>query len=175
MNELNSLLENNNYKSRRVVFGAIICACVSALCIRLSAVCVQWLNRSVPDFELNAARNGFAWVVSVVVLIVIRKPPVLEGRDKILTVIYAALISVDTIGLYISVTFIPLATQESIMDTTNLFGGLILFWIFLKEKPTTEKVVAVILCGVGVFLVLQPDFIFSSHQLKTNNSTTAKM
>ena len=147
-----------------LMLKGILSSCACALFTALSAICVQGLRRSIPDFELNAVRNGFAWALTVLACFMTKTFPLVNRKDLLKAGLYAVLLFVDTASLYISVTFIPLATQQALYNTTNLLVSLILLWIMLKKSPTWDKIVSVIICIVGVVLVLQPDFIFISKK-----------
>ena len=160
-------LKEEDLLLKKTVLGHIIYATgilsmsICAFAVAASSICVQGLERAVPDFELNTIRNGFALMVVCVICCVIKQPPTLPKEDIIKTGLYTVLLFADTLGLYISVTFIPLATQQAFYVTTTLLGGMLLLWILLKVRPTASNIFAILLCAFGLFMVLQPDFMFS--------------
>ena len=60
---------------------------------------------------------------------------------------------------YTTVTFIPVASAQSIVITVALLSGLVLFTLITKEKIAADKVLAAFVCIGGVLLVLQPKFL----------------
>ena len=135
-----------------------------------SKICVQALDRLVPDFELNCIRCGFATVGMIFYFVITRHFPRVT-RDKVLAVFLLCFVSnIVTIGIYVTLTFIPLASSECLILTSNLAAGLIIFTIINKEKLAWDKLVAVLVCIVGVLLILQPDFVFKSSDILRNST-----
>ena len=98
--------------------------------------------------------------------------PVVQRKEIAWVGVYSFAGASCTAVYFIAVTFIPLATEESIYHTTQLFGGLVTFWILLRERPTVERIAAVILCAGGVILVVQPDIIFKTKFVHIGNHTS---
>ena len=140
------------------VKGTIV-MCVNAFLIGLSGICVQGLERRIPDFELNAIRFAGAWIVAVFISGILKVRPVVSIKEAPWVGLYSFTGVSCTSVYYIAVTFISLSTEETIYHTTQLFGGLVIFWILLGERPTVEKVVAVILCAIGILFVVQQNEI----------------
>ena len=143
--------------------------CLTVLFASLSAICVQGLERRIPDFELNAVRSVIAWLPFAGYCFLNKINPYVTGKDRTCVALYAGIIFVATVAYFTCVTFIPMATEESIYHTTQMFGGMILFGIIVKEKPTVEKAFAAMICTSGVFLVVQPDFIFDDKRYESRN------
>ena len=61
---------------------------------------------------------------------------------------------------YAAVTILPVASVQCIAQTTNIASGIILFYLFLDEKPNVFTLIAALLCIGGIILVTQPNFIF---------------
>ena len=168
--------EKENLIKKKLIQGKLISAtgilsmCVCAFVVAASSICVQGLQRVVPDFELNAIRNGFAWILTALICALTKMSPKLHKKNFAQIGLYSGLLFFDTMGLYTSVTFIPLATQQAFYNTTTLVGGLILLWTFMKLRPTVDKVISVLLCASGIVLILQPDFIF----IRATKLTTGK-
>ena len=138
-----------------------------------SRICVQALERSVPDFELNSMRCGFAMVGMILYHLVTRTFPVVKVTNIFPVGMVNVLTNVSTLAFYVSVTFIPLATSESLLMTSGMISGMVLFKICNKEKIKWDKMIAVPLCIVGVFLILQPPIIFSqnsNHEITKDTS-----
>ena len=171
--------EKENLVNKKLIRGKLISAtgvlsmCVCAFVVAASSICVQGLQRAVPDFELNAIRNGFAWMLTALLCVLTKTSPKLPKKDFTKIGLYSGLLFFDTMGLYTSVTFIPLATQQAFYNTTTLVGGLLLLWTLMKLRPTVDKVVSVLLCAAGIVLVLQPDFIFTRTVKQTTGTNTS--
>ena len=132
---------------------------VGVACI--SSVFVQLLERRIPDFYLNMFRYATALVCSLAGLIKIRAWPTVP-RDLILaTFCYSVLLFSMTIGKFISCTLLPVATVQSMIMTTRITSGILIFAVFLKEQITLKRVLSVGLCVSGVILIIQPVFIFA--------------
>ena len=137
-----------------------------------STTSVQLLERQIPDLELNTMRCAVAAVLFTLGTCTTRKWPVIPKSEILCTSLFALLSFTGTVCHYISVTFIPLSTAQSIFITSGLISGLILFAIFLADRITVKKCIFVLLCVGGVILVIQPDFIFPSKvnaQFTVNN------
>ena len=171
--------EKENLINKKLVRGKLISAtgvlsmCVCAFVVATSSICVQGLQRAIPDFELNAIQNGFAWILTALLCVLTKTSPKLPKKDFAKIGLYSGLLFSDTMGLYTSVTFIPLATQQAFYNTTTLVGGLLLLWTLMKLRPTVDKVVSVLLYAAGIVLVLQPDFIFTRAVKQTTGTNTS--
>ena len=125
-----------------------------------SKVCVQALERSIPDFELNAMRCGFSAVFMGMYFAARRQFPRVAKKDLYSAVLFAILMNIRSLSAYISVTFIPLASTESLVQTTAVVSGIFIYTFINKEKIKWETVIAGPICIAGVFMVLQPPLIF---------------
>ena len=142
---------------------------LTAVFTAASRISVQMLEKAVPDFELNAIRCACALVCMSVYFVCVKSFPWIE-RGKIVSVFLVCFFNnVITIGLYVSVTLLPLATSSCIITTVIVGCSVVLFRIINKEKIQWDKMVAVPICILGVFLVLQPSFIFGDD--KNDNVT----
>ena len=135
-----------------------------------SKICVQALDRSVPDFGLNSLRCGFATVGMALYFLITRNFPRVP-KDNIPNVFLLCLVSnLVTIGIYVTLTFIPIASAECLILTTYLITGLVFFTAINKEKLRWDKLVSVPLSVTGVILVLQPSFIFVFQETLRKNT-----
>ena len=128
----------------------------------LSAVCVQLLERKIPDFELNTFRCGTGFILFSLGFLFMRRRPVIPRKIWFSTACYGAIIFANTIATYTSVTFIPLTSLQAMKITVNITSGVVLFAIFLKEKIDLKLLIVSLVCSVGVVLIIQPEFIFTS-------------
>ena len=118
----------------------IVAICITALFASLSGTCVQGLQRRIPDFELNSIRSVIAWIPVAGYCLIRKISPMVNGRkDAVWVAVYAVVLFSSTAAFFACVTFIPMAMEESIYHTTQIFGGLVLFWIIVGEKPTMWK------------------------------------
>ena len=56
------------------------------------------------------------------------------------------------------------------MTTSGIVSGVFIFTLFSKEQLTWDKVISVPICVVGVFLVLQPAFLFHHPHAVTSDT-----
>ena len=133
-------------------------------CIVLSTVCVQLLERTIPDFELNFIRCLFGLIVFSGYFVLRRHSPLVPKSGILTTVAYGTVVAVISLCSYISVTFIPLTSLQSVKITINISLSMILFAICLKESITVKSIVSALLSITGVILIIQPGFIFTRSQ-----------
>ena len=159
----NGISSDDEMKSYSTYIWKIIAIMAGFLCICLhvlSAVCVQLLERKIPDFELNAIRCGTGFILFSLGFLCMRRKPVVPRKVWFVTACYGAVGFVNTITTYTSVTFIPLTSFQALKITVNITSGIVIFAIFLKEKIDFKLLIFSLLCSVGVVLVIQPGFIF---------------
>ena len=70
----------------------------------------------------------------------------------------------STISIYVSVTFISLASAESIRMTCVMASGITMLSLFWEERITFKRLSIAALCTFGVMMVIQPEFIFTGEQ-----------
>ena len=166
--ELKALLQEPNSKktsdddtgSTLKTVKGLIGACLWVIFMVISTVSVQLLQKRIPDFELNAFRCGLPLVITSIGILVTRKWPVIERKEIISTSLYSILSFMCSIAIYVAATLLPLASVQSLSETANIITGIILFCIFLDDKPTILGITSALICSCGVILVIQPDFIF---------------
>ena len=139
-------------------------------CMVISIVSVQLLERRTPDFELNAARCALPFLLSTIAMVARRKFPVIARKEIFSSTLYSFLSFICSVTLYIAVTLLPVSSVQSISQTSNIVSGVILFYLFLHDKPTLPVLISVFMCVCGVLLVIQPSFIFH-HKMLTENTT----
>ena len=137
--------------------GAMVCYVLAA---SVSAVCVQMLERSIPDFELNAMRCGLPWICMTIYFIVKREIPKVLKENWLPVLLFSIVSNLVTIGLYVSVTLAPLATTECIMMSSVVFSGFLAYTLCNRERIRWDSLVVTPFCIAGLFLVLQPPPLF---------------
>ena len=153
----------------------LIAKLLVALLTTTSATCVQLLQRTVPDFELDTCRFSTTAIVLFIWLLISRKSLKVPTSEIFNVVCYGFITFVDTTSIYVAVTMLPLSSVQSIEVTTVLVSGIPLYAIFWKEEITVKRVIFAVLCVCGVILVVHPEFIFTakrSHFVATMNTTT---
>ena len=128
-----------------------------------SRVCVQMLEKAVPDFELNAIRCAFTMGCLAVYFVATKTWPIVNRDNWISVGLLCIFNNVCSLTLFIAVTLISLSSVESVLVTCQVITSLVIFKLINKEKVTWDKLLAVPVCSTGVILVLQPTFIFR-HQ-----------
>ena len=138
----------------------------------ISAVCVQLLERTIPDLELNTLRCSTAAIFCTLKLLYSKELPVIPKENIISTMRFILTSFVLAICLYTSVTFVSLSMAQSLNTTFNLVSGMVLFAIFCKERVTMARILFAFTCRIGVILVLQPRIIFKQYHASVNNNET---
>ena len=156
--EKESLLEDrSNYKDKikGTVFGFVVVLLGAA-----SGVSVQLLERRIPDMELNAMRSGGACILFLVVLSLRGRLPCVPRSIWKGVLVYTFVTSMCSVTIYVSMTMLPVSTVQSLQQTFQITSGIILFALILKEKITIRMLISSLLCIVGIFMVIQPEFLF---------------
>ena len=125
-----------------------------------SKICVQMLEKAVPDFELNAIRCGLTMGCLAVYFVGTKTWPIVNRKYWISVGLLCIFTNVCSLTLFIAVTLISLSSVESVLVTCQVITSLVIFTLINKEKITWDKLLAVPVCSTGVILVLQPTFIF---------------
>ena len=68
--------------------------------------------------------------------------------------------SAATVFFYTGSSLLPLSTMQCIATSVIVISGIILYFIFLKEKPNVLMFVSALVCTCGIVLVVQPEFLF---------------
>ena len=163
---------NDNDSSNRQETGfnvyykalAFVSAFLYVGCIILSGICVQLLERSIPDFELNFIRclTGFIVFSGYFILIMLRP---LVGRSAILvTVTYGTVVTTCSLCAFISMAFIPLTSYQSMETTSFIALSMFLLALFAQEHISIQNIISTITCVTGVFMILQPEFMFEGSE-----------
>ena len=154
----NELKENSASALQKI--KGLFAACLWIFFMIMSTVSVQLLEKRIPDFELNTFRCTLPLLMSSFGILLTRKWPVIDKKEIISTSLYSLLGFLCTMTVYISATLLPVASVQSLSQTANITTGIILFFVFLDEKPTILIVISALMCISGVMLVIQPNFIF---------------
>ena len=152
------LEEDDESKSRYLekLKGIFFCICVGSIVVT-PATCVQLLERNIPDFELNTCRFATSGILFTLgITCTTRQWPIIPKSEIISTFSLDFIVFLGTVTHYLAVTFIPLATAQSIFLISGIISGLILFAIFLEDKITILKLTLTVSCMCGVILVIQP-------------------
>ena len=143
------------------------------LLIASAAVSVALLEKRIPDFELNTFRCTGPFIIQLVVILFMRKIPVIPKEELIGASFYILSLLLGSLFYYISFTLLPPALIESFDTAANLTSGLILFYLLNGEKITVTNVLCSVLCMVGAVLVLQPEGIFKQYENVESSNITA--
>ena len=149
---------------------SVVAALLHVVCIVISATNVQLLQNGIPDWELNVFTSGMAFLASTGYLIASQKWPTVTREEWLSVTLYSIITLIWPISLFIDVRLLPIGTVESIVQTSNIALGIVLFYFCLGEKPTLFLMLSAVLCVSGVILVVQPEYIF--HHKNKNNQTS---
>ena len=136
-------------------------------CLVLSAVCVQLLERKIPDFELNFMRCLTGFIVFSGYFVMRRHSPLMPKSGILITVVYGTVATGLSLSNFISVTFIPLASFQSLKTTSHIVLSVILFALFAQEHIALKNIFSAIVCITGVLMILQPEFMFEGSHSRT--------
>ena len=155
-------------------FQGIVATFVGEFLFILSGACVQLLKRRIPDFELSTFRNGIPLILYTIVVLATRKWPVIK-RDKIgVTFLYTVVTFTNGFLLFVSITFLPASTVSSVVITSVITFGLIIFSLFADNRVTVKTVLFAALCVGGVILVIQPWSGYSEQLTDAKTETQFK-
>ena len=146
----------------------ILAILVQVILIVLSATCCQLLRRRLPDFELNTMRSFAGLIFMIFGLMYQKKLPWIQKSHIFVTFCYGCTNVIISTSIYVAVTFVSVASVQSLIMTSNITSGIFIFWISGVEKITWYKGSFAALCICGVILVVQPEFIFM-HTHTTGN------
>ena len=156
--EKESLLEDrSNYKEK--IIGTVL-GFVVVLMGAASGVSVQLLERRIPDMELNTMRSGGACILFLAVLLSRGRFPHVPRSIWKGVLVYTLVTSMCSVTIYVSMAMLPAGTVQSLQQTFQITSGIILFALILKEKITIRMLISSLLCIAGIFMVIQPDFLF---------------
>ena len=135
-------------------------------------ICVQLLEQRVPEFELNAWRFGIPLIIYSVLIVIMRRWPLISKSEIPAVLLYAAAHFNISLFYTLSFTLLPAALVQSIDTTMNIISGLFLFSLFWKETITLQNTLCSVLCIFGVVLIIQPGTIFNKTIVTADNETT---
>ncbi len=142
-------------------------------CSAVSAICVQLIERRIPDFQLNTARLSLPWIGSVVILLITRRIPILPW--EIIPWVVPAIVvqNIQSLSNYIGVSYIPLASFQCSVNTVTLASGVLVHTCINNDRLHLAKIVAIFLAIVGIGFVTQPEFLYpllglSDHKTQGN-------
>ena len=126
-----------------------------------------------PDFELNTMRQATGAIFFFSASIITGKSlPV--PRSEVLATLCLGFLSFGTaICIFVSVTYIPLSTEQAIQMSSMILSGILLFSMFWSEKIYLRNLLFAGLCIAGVVLVIQPGIIFKINTDDSKESDTS--
>ena len=125
-----------------------------------SAVCVQLLERHIPDFELNMFRHAVPLICSLVIITIRAERPAVSRSEIPGFLAYAILGIVCSLTMYTAMSFMPVSTVQCVLLTAELFSGFILFSVFGAEKARLTTLLCLLICVTGIAMIIQPGFAF---------------
>ena len=160
---------NNDDVSYSTKVKVILTILVQVILIVLSATCCQLLRRRIPDFELNTMRSFAGLLFMIFGLMYQKQLPWIPKSHIFVTFCYGCTNVIISTSIYVAVTFVSVASVQSLIMTSNITSGIFIFWISGVEKITWYKGSFAALCICGVILVVQPEFIFMHTTGKGND------
>lgn len=131
---------------------------ISAVAFGSFGIWIRLLNKEMSIYQQIVLRNGFAFVIAILVVLLIKQHKNIEWKNvkKLNLVFYTLLVPLSVIAYNVSMinTKIVLATFAFYVGTilTGWFAGL----LFYKEKLNLEKWSSLILVLIGLGLFAYP-------------------
>ena len=80
----------------------------------------------------------------------------------------------SSLAIFVSVTLLPVSSVQSLTQTSGIVSGVILFYLFLDDKPTLPVLLSALMCTFGVLCVIQPNFVFTHVTNENSFSVSSK-
>ncbi len=122
---------------------------LSRLLAAVSKICVQALQDRMLAFELNAFRCLLPFCGWAIYFTLKRKWPRIEPENIKACLLWSINQILQSVSAYICVVFIPLATSDTILITSNITSSLIVFVLILKRDWNWSQVVCYIQYAKG--------------------------
>tara|TARA_Y100001968_G_scaffold255698_1_gene241908 strand:- start:7460 stop:8350 length:891 start_codon:yes stop_codon:yes gene_type:complete len=155
---------NNKIEKRLSGYFALI---GSAFSFSLMTVCVKHLQGRIPVSEIIFSR---ALISLVITRLMLKREGINPwGKDKKLLIVRGCLGTSALFCIFKALELLPIAHATIIQYCYPTFSA-ISAWIFLKESLRKRIFIAVILGWIGIYLVVQPQWINSqSYELHLNS------
>ena len=103
-----------------------------------------------------------------------RQFPVIPREETGSATLYSILSVMSSLAIFVSVTLLPVSSVQSLTQTSSIVSGVILFYLFLEDKPTLRVFLSALMCTGGVLCVIQPNFVFTHVTNKNSFSVSSK-
>ena len=148
--------ENEEQKSCVQSLKGVIATFAQVLLFVVSATSVQLLERRIPDLELNTFRNAFPTVLYSLGVLFTGNLPVIQRDKMAVTFVYTVVTFTNGLFFFIAVTMLPAGMVASVVSTSYILFGLVVFSVCFNERITPRGVLLSVLCVCGVILIIQP-------------------
>ena len=166
------LLENeSNEKSYLKTATGVIAIFSTLTLFSISATCVQFLERRIPDLELNAFRSGIPFMLYTTDILIMRRCPVIKRKEIAAILVYSLGVCCSGLAQFVAVSFLPAAAAFCVCCTSGIISGIFIFALCGDETVTLKKLMFAGLCVCGVILIIQPWMQLKGHK---RNGTTVK-
>ena len=165
-NEVNDFSEkelsrdnNSSGKSKLQIVAGFLAVLGWLICCAVSAICIQLLERRIPDFQLNLARMLLTWIGGVIILLITRRIPTIP-REIIPWVVAAIIVqNAQSTVHYIGVEFISLVSFQCTVVTVTLISGIVIHSCMNNDRLHVTNLIAICVCILGICYVTQPAFL----------------
>ena len=132
--------------------------------VSIGSAAAQILGGSIPEFELNAWRFGLQLVL-LLPINATRRCSLSVPRAQIpLLLVNVVLMNAVNILLFTTYVYLPVGVADGLINSVIITGNAVLSICFKSgRKPTLY--VATVICIVGIFIMIQPDFLFGNLNL----------
>ena len=135
-----------------------------------SGICIQLIERRIPDFELNTIRYTMPLVAYwLFALVYMQRWPTIVKTEIVSTVGLSALHFMQSIFHFAAFAFLPVASVKCVSLTSQIITGVIVFRIFLAETLGIINISSALSCIIGIILIMQPEFIFLKESVNGLN------
>ena len=76
--------------------------------------------------------------------------------------------------IFVSVTLLPVSPVQSLTQTSSIVSGVILFYLFVDDKPILPVLLSALMCTCRVLCVIQPNFVFTHVTNENSFSVSSK-
>ena len=133
-----------------IVFGMFIFAIQDSL--------VKYIYNSIALYEMYLIRSFVSFLIVIFYLKITNKTIIFKTHYPILTALRLTLFFFGFSSFYIALTIMPLATANALFFCSP-FIITILARFILKEEVGIQRWLAVVVGFIGVYIILDPDFI----------------
>lgn len=154
-------------RCKQFLNSKIFLSIVISMFIAVAHFTASVLGNYMHPLQITLQGDGPVFLISILINVITKKPFLPSPNEKMLTI--ASVVSTTTAITCIvaSLTFISPFDSEAVICTNIIFTALFSS-LFLKEIIDLFDIVALVLSIIGMYLIVQPSFIFQRAVEKVN-------